>query len=106
LRIIEAQSRRKMKYATKVVLCIAVLMLAAALAEAQGSEPENPLKMKMRKRRWFGFRKALPEEAKQETQFDMPGLMICLSGFLIAGVGASLIAKKAEVFCQVSHNLY
>ncbi len=95
-----------MKYATKVVLCIAVLMLAAALAEAQVSEPENPLKMKMRKRRWFGFRKALPEEAKQETQFDMPGLMICLSGFLIAGVGASLIAKKAEVFCQVSHNLY
>jgi hypothetical protein len=87
-----------MKDVSHVVLGLAVLILATALVEAQVSEPENQPKMK--KRRWFGLRKALPEDVKQET-FEIPWLMIFITSLTIAGVGASLIAKKAEKKFQV-----
>jgi len=86
----------KMKYATKVAVGLAVLMLAAAVVEAAENEDVSAAPPKIRKRRWFGLRKALPDGEKQEAQFGVPGLMIVLSGLIIAGVGASLIAKNAD----------
>ncbi len=78
-----------MKYATKVAVGLAVLILVVTVVETDETE-DTP---KIRKRRWFGLRKTLPDGEQKETQFVVPGLMICLSGLIFAGVGASLIAK-------------
>jgi hypothetical protein len=86
-----------MKNAAKVAMGLAVLMFVAALSEAQVSEPTNHSK----KTRWFGLRRALPEDVNEET-FDIPELMICLAGLLIAGVVASPFFKKVEEVCEVS----
>jgi len=78
-----------MKVTSKVLLCLVVLLVVAAFADAQDESPP--------KRRLFGFLRSKPTEDSPEGSFNWVGLIAVLAGVGVAATGAMLVQKEKGV---------